>query len=369
MKAKNLYAIALLTLALATGVACSKPAKTDAQISGDVQNQLSGDNQLQGRQVAVQSSNGTVTLTGTVNSDAEKVAASNDASKVEGVKQVLNNLVVASPQQTAAAQPEPEQQPAAAEPEPTKSRPSAAQTKPRAKSTHSNSNHSASQTPPTEYNQSASQTAAMNAAPAAPAVTTPPPPAAPKKVSVPDGTNFSVRLTDPLDSEKSQPGDTFRATLNTPITVDDNVVIPDGADLEGRVVDVKSASHFKGASLLAVELTKVSFNGHSYQIHTNTWQKQGAARGKNTAAKVGGGAALGAIIGGIAGGGKGAAIGTIVGAGAGTGAQAVTHGEQIKLNAEQLMSFTLASPVTVLPASTNHRGGNRLPVPNDSSDQ
>jgi hypothetical protein len=209
----------------------------------------------------------------------------------------------------------------------------------------------------------------MNAAPAAAVNTTPPPPAAPKKISVPDGTNFSVRLTDPLDSEKNQTGDTFRATLNTPVTVDDNVVIPDGADLEGRVVDVKSASHFKGASLLAVELTKVSFNGHSYQIHTNTWQKEGAARGKNTAAKVGGGAALGAIIGGIAGGGKGAAIGTIVGAGAGTGAQAVTHGEQIKLNAEQLMSFTLASPVTVLPSSTNRKGGNRLPVPNDSSDQ
>jgi hypothetical protein len=366
MKAKNLYAIALLALALAAGVACSKPAKTDAQISGDVQNQLSGDNQLQGRQVAVQSSNGTVTLSGTVNTEAEKVAASNDASKVEGVKQVLNNLAVAAPQQ-AAAEPAPEQKPAAAEPEPIKSRPSAAQTKPRAK-THSSSNNTASQNQPTEYNQSAAQTA-MNAAPAAAVNTTPPPPAAPKKISVPDGTNFSVRLTDPLDSEKNQTGDTFRATLNTPVTVDDNVVIPDGADLEGRVVDVKSASHFKGASLLAVELTKVSFNGHSYQIHTNTWQKEGAARGKNTAAKVGGGAALGAIIGGIAGGGKGAAIGTIVGAGAGTGAQAVTHGEQIKLNAEQLMSFTLASPVTVLPSSTNRKGGNRLPVPNDSSDQ
>jgi hypothetical protein len=367
MKAKNLYAIAILTLALAAGVACSKPAKSDAQISGDVQNQLSSDNQLQGRQVAVQSSNGTVTLTGTVNSDAEKVAASNDASRVEGVKQVLNNLAVAAPQQ-AAAMPAPEQQ-AAAEPEPTKLRPSAAQPKPRTKPTHTSSNYSANQNSSSgSTNQSANQTA-MNAAPTAPAITTPAPPAPPKKVSIPDGTALSVRLTDPLDSEKNQTGDSFRATLNTPITVDDNVVIPDGADLEGRVVDVKSATHFKGASLLAVELTKVSFGGHSYQIHTNTWQKEGNARGKNTAAKVGGGAALGAIIGGIAGGGKGAAIGTIVGAGAGTGAQAVTHGEQIKLNAEQLMSFTLASPVTVLPSSTNRKGGTRLPVPNDTSDQ
>jgi len=196
--------------------------------------------------------------------------------------------------------------------------------------------------------------------------TPPPPPPAPKKVSIPDGTAISVRLNDALDSERNQTGDSFRATLNAPITVDENVVVPEGADLEGRVVDVKSAAHFAGASLLALELTKVSYNGHSYPIHTNTWQKQGTARGKNTAAKVGGGAALGAIIGGIAGGGKGAAIGSVVGAGAGTGAQAVTKGQQIKLNSEQLMSFTLSSPVTVLPSSTNRNGGQKMPVPNDS---
>jgi hypothetical protein len=369
MKPKNsLYAIAVLTLALAAGVACSKPAKTDAQLSGDVQNQISSDSALQGKQVAVQASNGTVTLTGTVNSDAEKVAASNAASRVDGVKQVMNNLAVA-PQQAVAApvqQPEPQ---AAAEPEPAVTkRPSAAH------STNKNANSRKSNSEASPSSASANQTA-MSAAPAAPAVSQPAPapapaaPAPPQKVSIPDGTALSVRLTDALDSEKSQAGDTFRATLNAPITVEDNVVIPEGADLEGRVVDVKSAAHFKGASLLAVELTKVSFNGHSYPIHTNTWQKEGTARGKNTAVKVGGGAALGAIIGGIAGGGKGAAIGSVVGAGAGTGAQAVTKGEQIKLNAEQLMSFTLQTPVTVMPSNTNRKGGNRLPVPSDQSNQ
>src|SRR4051794_28593411 len=126
MKAKNsLYAVAILTLVLATGVACSKPGKTDAQVSGDVQNQLSGDNSLQGKQVAVQASNGTVTLTGTVDNEAQKVAASNAASKVDGVKQVLNNLSVAPAQQMAAAQPEPEK-PTAAEPEPTPAKHSSA---------------------------------------------------------------------------------------------------------------------------------------------------------------------------------------------------------------------------------------------------
>ena len=368
MKAnKSLFTVAILTLALAIGVGCTKPNKSDAQLSGDVQNKISSEGSLQGRQVGVQAHDGTVTLSGTVNSDAEKIAASNAASRVEGVHQVLNNLTVA-PQQAEATQPEPAaQQAAAQEPE---RRPSAARTSSSGtRSSHRNSSETSSQS--SGSNGYSNNQTAMSAAPSAPApMAAPAAPAPPKKVSVPDGTSLAVRLTDALDSERNQAGDTFRATLNSPVTVEDNVVIPDGADIEGRVVEVKSAAHFAGASLLAVELTKISFNGHSYPIHTNTWQKQGAARGKNTAVKVGGGAALGAIIGGIAGGGKGAAIGSVVGAGAGTGAQAVTKGQQIKLNSEQLLSFTLASPVTVLPASTNRNGGSRLPVPqNDSSDQ
>ncbi len=363
MKAKtSLFAIALLTITLA--VACSKPAKTDAQLNSDVQGKITSDGSLQGRQITAQTNEGVVTLTGTVNSDAEKIAASNDAAKVEGVKTVLNNLTVA-PQQQAAAMQQPEpQQAQEQEPAPApRRRPSAAQSSGRFSPRHSEpavaaAPQSSSSMAAAPYAPAPSQ--AANAAPAAPP--------APKKVSIPDGTTLSIRLVDGLDSERNQAGDTFRGTLNSPISLEDSVVVPEGADVEGRVVEVKSATHFKGASLLAIELTKLQYNGRSYPIHTNTWQKEGTARGKNTAAKVGGGAALGAIIGGIAGGGKGAAIGSVVGAGAGTTAQAVTRGEQIKLNSEQLLSFTLQSPVTVLP-STSIRNGQRLPVPSGDDNQ
>ncbi|HUO60922.1 MAG TPA: hypothetical protein VMU24_09665, partial [Candidatus Acidoferrales bacterium] len=189
------------------------------------------------------------------------------------------------------------------------------------------------------------------AAPAAPPV--------PQKITVPEGTALAVRLIDGLDSERNHPGDTFRATLNSPVTVGDNVVIPADADIQGRVADAKSAAHFSGASSLVLELTKVSYNGRTYTIQTNQWSRQGKARGTNTAAKVGGGAALGAIIGAIAGGGKGAAIGSVVGGGAGAGAQAATRGEQIKLNPEALVTFQLQAPVTVLAASENDRNAGR----------
>jgi hypothetical protein len=169
-------------------------------------------------------------------------------------------------------------------------------------------------------------------------------------------------MLDTLNSETANPGDTFRATLNSPIQVDGRTVIPADADLYGRVVDARAAGRFKGAGLLAIEITKVGFNGRTYFIHTNQWSKESEGRGKNTAEKVGGGAALGAIIGAIAGGGKGAGIGTAVGAGAGGVAQGATKAAQIKLGPESLLTFHLAQPVTVQPASSNDRNAGRQRV-------
>ena len=131
-------------------------------------------------------------------------------------------------------------------------------------------------------------------------------------------------------------GDRFRASIAHSIRINDQVAIPTGADVEGRVVDVKDATHFTGGSVLAVELTNLSMGGKNYELHTAEYRREGAARGKNTAEKVGGGAAVGAIIGAIAGGGKGAAIGSVIGAGAGGGAQAATKGQQIKLPTESV---------------------------------
>ncbi len=60
---------------------------------------------------------------------------------------------------------------------------------------------------------------------------------------------------------------------------------------------------------------------------------------------VGGGAGLGALIGGLAGGGKGAAIGAVAGAGAGTAGTAYTANKEIVLPAESAVSFTLRQPL------------------------
>lgn len=155
-------------------------------------------------------------------------------------------------------------------------------------------------------------------------------------------------MIDSLDSARNKVGDTFRATLKVPLTVDGDVVIPAGADIEGHVVDVSNAGRFTGHSELNLELIKMTSNGTVYPLQTQNYDRAGDSRGKGTAETVGGGAVLGAIIGAIAGGGKGAAVGTAAGAGAGGATRAAKSGKRITFPSETVLTFKLQEPVTVV---------------------
>jgi hypothetical protein len=184
-------------------------------------------------------------------------------------------------------------------------------------------------------------------------------------VTIPEGTTLSVTLIDSLSSETSKTGDTFRASLATPLVGDDGrVAIPAGAEVEGTVADATAAAHFAGNSNLALQLTRVTVGGKSYDITTAQWAKKGAGRGTRTAETIGGGAAVGALIGGLIGGGKGAAIGAGAGGAAGTGVQAATRGEEVKLPSETRLDFSLTNAVTVTPGNASSR--QRIPVDNTS---
>ena len=154
-------------------------------------------------------------------------------------------------------------------------------------------------------------------------------------------------MIDGVDSAVNQAGEIFHASLDAPIVVDDQVTVPRGADVYVRLANASSAGHLTGKSELHLELIKLEYQGRSYPVVSSTYSLAGSSRGKNTAEKVGGGAALGAIIGALAGGGKGAAIGAGVGAGAGGVYQGATRGKQVKVPSETKLDFQLEQPVTV----------------------
>ena len=339
MQAKSsVFLVLLLTLGIT--MACNR-APNDAQIANQVQSKITADSNIQNKQIGVQSANGVVTLSGTVSSDLERNAAASDAAQVSGVKTVVNDLQV-SRSAMAPPAPAPVKQPAPA---------ARSASRHRAPAPRSTRHHGASRASAATHAAPAGNTASAPAAAKAPAP--------PRVVTVPQGTSFSVRLVDPIDTERNKVGDTFRATVSQPVMIDDEVVIPTDADVEGQIVDTKSAGHFEGRSAIALTLTRLRMNGKTYTLRTNQYDKQGASRGKRTAATVGGGAALGAIIGGIAGGGKGAAIGTVVGAGTGTGVQAATKAQQIKLPSETVLNFRLEGPLKVTPAAASDRNASR----------
>ena len=166
-------------------------------------------------------------------------------------------------------------------------------------------------------------------------------------VTIPAGTTLTVRLGQALGSKLSQAGQTFTATLANPVDIGGKPVIPAGANATGAVVDAKPLGRFKGGASLQVQLTSITVGGVDQPIQTTAVSQTEKGKGKRTAVLTGGGAGLGALIGGLAGGGKGAAIGALAGAGAGGAGSAFTGNQEIVLPAESALSFTLSQPLEV----------------------
>jgi hypothetical protein len=196
------------------------------------------------------------------------------------------------------------------------------------------------QNQPNEYNGYQPPQGAAQAAP---------PPSGP--VTVTKGMLLAIRTSEPLDSKKVKPGDFFQGTVAQSVYVGNVLAIPRGAQVTGRVVDVKKPGELKGGASIALQLTTLNLGGNSYSLATDVFDTSSPGKGGYTAANTVGATALGAAIGAIAGGGPGAAIGAVAGAGVGLGASAATPGPRSVVPPESVLTFHLASPATVQPVS------------------
>lgn len=339
-------AAAIFAASLLTGCKSLIPmARSDQQIASDVQSKLHGESALSAQDIQVGVANGVVTLSGSVTDDASRALAGNDSGAVSGVKTVVNNLTVQPGQmgQQVAMQGSSVAQP----PEQMKTLPArrpAYQPDQHKRNSKSQPNSAPQPAPAYQPPQMAQEVQQPPAAPPPPA--DPPKPVV-KQVTLPAGSILPIRITEALDSKTSQTNDAFHGALAADLGTQGVIAIRRGAPVVGRIVEARDAAHFKGNAVLTLELTQVSARGQKFTLVTDSYSKEGAGRGKNTAEKTGGGAALGAIIGAIAGGGKGAAIGGLAGAGAGAGVNAVTRGEQVSIPSETLINFHLQSPITL----------------------
>ena len=159
--------------------------------------------------------------------------------------------------------------------------------------------------------------------------------------AIPAGTVVTVRMIDPIDSDNTDAGQTFRASLDEPLVVDGRTLAPQGADATVKVERVDQSGTFSGREEVAVVLSEIRANGRVYTPQTNHAELAAKSRKDETVKIVGGTAVVGAIIGAIAGGGKGAAIGAATGAGAGAAVQAI-RGQRVQIPSETRLEFTVA---------------------------
>lgn len=337
--------------------------RTDSAIQADVAAVFQQDSALKGQHISAAAANGVVTLTGSVQTEAQSQQAETDAANVAGVSGILNHLKIENPgsgsssaglaAQASANQISPEDQ-----------NPGQNQNQPQAQSQNQNSvpppppDESQPQQPqqaqegPEQPEQPYGE-APPNQQGYAPPEQAPyyPTPMAP--VTVPAGTLLRVRLDQPLDTAHLQDGTIFQATNAVDVYERGVLAIPRGAALTGRVVEAGEGGKGKlgGSAVLSLQLTNVNLAGNIFPLVTDVWSSRGPNKAGYTASNTAGGAILGAIIGGIIGRGAGAAIGAGVGAAGGLAASEATHGPRVLLPVEAQVDFHLAAPATVQPVS------------------
>ncbi len=168
-----------------------------------------------------------------------------------------------------------------------------------------------------------------------------------RAVTVPEGTELTVVLDQSLSTAENRPGDMFQASVSVPIAIDGETVIPKNARVKGHVVDAQASGRLSGIARLVLTLDSVEVDGESSAIATDDEGRIGKNHNKRNGILIGGGAGLGALIGGIAGGGKGVLIGGAAGAGAGTAGAAYTGKKDIRVPAETRLTYRLARSATI----------------------
>lgn len=159
---------------------------------------------------------------------------------------------------------------------------------------------------------------------------------------------IGLQMETAVSSDNARLEDEVVARVTRDVKVGDRVAIPAGARAQGEVTLVERGGRVRDRARLGVRFTSIVLaDGTRLPIHTETVLREGDSPGRESAAKIGGGAIGGAIIGGILGGAKGAAIGSTVGAGAGTGAVLAGGRNHATLPAGSPLTVRLEEPVTV----------------------
>jgi hypothetical protein len=165
---------------------------------------------------------------------------------------------------------------------------------------------------------------------------------------VPAESVLGLQVQTAISSETARVEDRVEARVTRDVRVGDRVAIPAGAQVIGAVVQVDRGGKLKDRAHFAIRFhTIVMPDGTRSPLTVDAVHREGPSPGNRAAAKIGGAAVGGAILGAILGGSKGAAIGGSLGAVGGTAAAASGDREPATLPAGSIVNVRLMAQLTV----------------------
>jgi type IV secretory pathway VirB10-like protein len=181
----------------------------------------------------------------------------------------------------------------------------------------------------------------------------PEPPPPPQKVFdelvVSADSVIGLRIESTVSSEVAKIEDPVEARVTRDVRVGSEVAIPAGSRVLGSVMQVERGGKMKTAARIGVRFhTLVLADNTRLPLQTEAIYREGKSPGQESAAKVGGAAVGGAILGAIIGGGKGAAIGGAVGAAGGTGVVMAGDRNPAVLASGTSLTVRLNQPVKIV---------------------
>jgi type IV secretory pathway VirB10-like protein len=159
---------------------------------------------------------------------------------------------------------------------------------------------------------------------------------------------IGLQLESAVTSERARVEDRVDARVTRDVLVNGRVAIPQGSRIQGSITQVDRGGKVKERARLGIRFhTLVLDDGSTVPLQTDTIYREGKSPARDSAAKIGGGAITGAVLGAIFGGGKGAVIGGAAGAGAGTAATMAGDREAVDLPAGTPLTVRLNAPVSI----------------------
>lgn len=188
-----------------------------------------------------------------------------------------------------------------------------------------------------------------------------PAPLAPGEIG--EGTIIRVRLLDRLSTAESKDGDAFHSRVASDVLQDGHVLIPAGAEIDGKVMNVSTGSLGGHGSMRLNPDTVVLPDGSRFRLYAQVTATPGsntrvgsegainpASHLKRDSIEYGGGVGAGVVTGAAIGGPVGALTGSLVGAGLVTAHLLISH-PQANLEEGTVLLFTLTEPLHLVPAA------------------